>query len=289
MMREAQNGTGLELILNAAESCLQIAVTENESLLAFEEWFQPAQATETLAWALDGICRRLGLAPAAFRRIACVTGPGSFTGIRLVLSTAAALRRAGQARLGALDYLQALATTAAMNLYLLYRQKIWVLTHARRDLVHARPFISFGPIIPACPIGEIALVSPLEARKLIDAEDCFVCGSALTRYPQLFEPSWANFAKERGARLVPTIARPSPGSLCLLARHADYFDADLEPLYARPCDAVENLPRIAEKMSKDPDETAADLQRMLQRKPAETAGQASPIAGQIPKFGGLAH
>lgn len=262
------NGTGLELVLNAAEGCLQIAVTENEGLLAFEEWFQPAQATETLAWALDGICHRLDIAPASFRRIACVTGPGSFTGIRLVLSTAAALRRTGRAMLGSLDYMQALATTAAMNLYLLYRQKIWVLTHARRDLVHARPFISLGPIIPACPTAEIALISPEEAKSLIDAEDCFVCGSALARYPKLFEPSWANFAREKGPRLVPTITRPAPGSLCLLARHADYFDEDLEPLYVRPCDAVENLPQIAEKMSRDPQKTAADLERMLQRTPA---------------------
>ena len=243
------NGTGLELVLNAAEGCLQIAVTENEGLLAFEEWFQPAQATETLAWALDGICHRLDMAPASFRRIACVTGPGSFTGIRLVLSTAAALRRAGRAMLGPLDYMQALATTAAMNLYLLYRQKIWVLTHARRDLVHARPFISLGPIIPACPTAEIALISPEDARSLVDADDCFVCGSALARYPGLFEPSWANFAREKGPR------------------HADYFDEDLEPLYVRPCDAVENLPQIAEKMNRDPQETAADLERMLQRLP----------------------
>jgi tRNA threonylcarbamoyl adenosine modification protein YeaZ len=256
------NGTGLELVLNAAEGCLQIAVTENEGLLAFEEWFQPAQATETLAWALDGICHRLDMAPASFRRIACVTGPGSFTGIRLVLSTAAALRRAGRAMLGPLDYMQQLSRC----------RKCWNATqqfaqHARRDLVHARPFISLGPIIPACPTAEIALISPEDARSLVDADDCFVCGSALARYPGLFEPSWANFAREKGPRLVSAITRPSPGSLCLLARHADYFDEDLEPLYVRPCDAVENLPQIAEKMNRDPQETAADLERMLQRLP----------------------
>lgn len=262
-----QNGTGLELVLNAAESCLQIAVTENESLAAFEEWFQPAQATETLAWAIEGICRKLGIRACDFRRIACVAGPGSFTGIRLVLTTAAALRRTGAAMLGALDYMQALATTAAMNLYLLYNQKIWVLTHARRNLVHARRFISLGPIIPAAPVGETSLIAPLEAKKLVDAENCHVCGSALARYPQIFEPSWANFAKESGARLLPTVTRPSPGALCLLARHADYFHADLEPVYVRPCDAVENLPRIAEKMCKDPQETVMNLEKMLGKKP----------------------
>lgn len=271
MMPGASCGTGLELVLNAAEGCLQIAVTENEDLAAFEEWFQPAQATETLAWAIEGICKRLDIKARDFRRIACVTGPGSFTGIRLVLATAAALRRAGSAMLGALDYMQALATTAAMNLYLLHNQKIWVLTHARRNLIHARPFISFGPIIPAAPVGEISLISPLEAKKLIDEENCHVCGSALLRYPQLFKPIWANFAKNRGPCMLPTVTRPSPGALCLLARHADYFRADLEPVYVRPCDAVENLPQIAEKMRKDPQETARELEAMLNRKPADQA------------------
>lgn len=272
MTGASQQGTGLELILNAAESCLQIAVTENESPAAYEEWFQPAQAAETLAWAIEGICRKLNIKASDFRRIACVTGPGSFTGIRLVLATAAGLRRTGGAMLGALDYMQALATTTASNLYLLYSQKIWVLTHARRNLVHARAFISFGPVIPAAPVGEIALISPLEAKKLIEAENCHVCGSALTRYPGIFEPSWANFARNRGTRILPTITRPSPGALCLLARHADYFHEDLEPIYARPCDAVENLPSIAEKMCRDTEETARDLEAMLHKKPADQRG-----------------
>lgn len=263
----ALEGTGLELILNAAEGALQICVTANEKPLVFQEWHEAQKASETLPWALEGICHRSGISPASFRRIACVTGPGSFTGIRIVLATAAALRRTGKAMLGALDYMQALATTAAMNLYLLHGQKIWVLTHARRDLVHARAFISFGPIIPAQPVCDIFMTSPREARDLADKEDCFVCGSALARYPRIFEPSWANFAKRSGARFLPTITGPSRGALCLLARHADYFDEDLMPVYARECEAVENLPGIAKKMGRDPDAAAKKLDELLSRSP----------------------
>ena len=104
-------GTGLELILNAAEGALQMVVTEDETLLCAQEWRRPERATEILAPALRHICAALDLRLADFRRLACVRGPGSFTGIRLVLATAAALRRTGQVRLAGLDYLQALAAT----------------------------------------------------------------------------------------------------------------------------------------------------------------------------------
>lgn len=265
----AREGTGLELIINAAESCLQIGVTANEKLLAFQEWFEPCKAAETLTWALDGICRRCGISPATFRRIACINGPGSFTGIRLALSTAAALRRCGHAMLGALDYMQALATTAAMNLYLLHARKIWVLTHARRDLVHARAYMSFGPLIPSQPVCGITLQSPQRALEMVAEDDCYVCGSALVRYPRIFEPSWANFARCAGPRFLPTITRPAPGALCLLARHADYFDEDVMPMYARDCDAVENLSAVAEKMGRDPAEAAQKLRSLLSGEPGK--------------------
>ena len=143
-----QAGTGLELVLNAAEGALQIVVTEDEKLLCVQEWHKADRATEILAPALAEICSTLGIAPTAFRRIACVRGPGSFTGIRLVLTTAAALRRVGQARLAGLDYMQALATSAVLQHNLFYGTPVWVLTHARRNLVHCQPFMSYGPLIP---------------------------------------------------------------------------------------------------------------------------------------------
>ena len=46
------HSTGLELILNAAEGVLQIAVTDNEVLLCAQQWHRSERATEILAPAL---------------------------------------------------------------------------------------------------------------------------------------------------------------------------------------------------------------------------------------------
>lgn len=234
--------TGYELILNACESTLQIAVTENEQVLCFEEWFTPAKATEILAPALAEIFQRLDINSQAFRRIGCFAGPGSFTGIRLVLTTATALRRSSSAQLARLDYLQALATSAAIRRGWLYPGRIFVVTHARRDLVHFQPFISYGPQIPAQPLEEVRLISPAQALALMAGDTCLVCGSAIIRHPQYFDlPVTGKGPKEApNAILLTDLANPDLAALCMLARHGEYFPQDVQPNYVRGCDA-ENL------------------------------------------------
>lgn len=237
--------TGYELILNACEGALQIAVTNDEQPVCFQEWFLPKRATELLAPALAGIFRQLGIEARVFRRIGCFAGPGSFTGIRLVLATAAALRRATRAQLARLDYLQALATTAVMRRGALYPAKVFVITHARRDLVHFQEFCSYGPQIPAQPVAEVTLTSPEEARGAIDAAGpCLAAGSALGRHAGVFGVDAAGSAasgSQAGAIFMPGLVHPGLAALCLLARHGDYFPDDVEPKYVRGCDAAENL------------------------------------------------
>ena len=261
--------TGLELVLNAAEGALQILVTENGRRRCFEEWHEANRATELLAPALQQLCHALGIAPASFRRIACVAGPGSFTGIRLVLATAAALRRAGHAQLASLDYLQALATTAVMQRGLLYPAPVMVVTHARRNLVHYRPYRSYGPQIPAQPLGPVQLIPPAEALRLMGETPCHACGSGLARNPQYFAPE----ATGRGpagapdAIVMPELVDPDAAALALLARHGDYFPRDIEPLYVRPCDAAENLGELAARQGMDGEAACAELEELLQRSP----------------------
>ena len=180
MATHAVPGTGLELILNAAEGVLQIVVTEDEAILCAQEWYRSERATEILAPALAELATSLGIRWSDLRRIACVRGPGSFTGIRLTLATAAALRRCGRAQLAGLDYMQALATTAVMRRGMLYGGHVWVLTHARRNLVHCQPFISYGPEIPAQPLQDVSLCTPAEAVAAITADTAdavLACGA----------------------------------------------------------------------------------------------------------------
>lgn len=236
--------TGLELILNACEGALQIAVTDDEEPQCFEEWRIPRRASEILADAVAEICRRLAISPAAFRRIACVAGPGSFTGIRLALATAAAMRRASQAQLASLDYLQALATSAIIRRGLLYPEKVFVLTHARRNLVHFQEFVSYGPQIPALAASEAVLLTPADALARFGSGPCLVCGSGLKRNADIYALPVTGRGPEKApeAVLMPELINPDLAALCLLARHGDYFPRDVEPKYLRPCDAVEALP-----------------------------------------------
>lgn len=278
-----RQGTGLELVLNACEGVLQLLVTDDENLLCAQEWHAVDRGAELLAPALEALCLALGVRLPDVRRIACVRGPGSFTGIRLVLATAAALRRVGQARLAGLDYMQALATSAVQRRGLLYGAPVWVLTHARRNLVHCQPFLSYGQQIPAQPLAAAELCPPVEAlRRLRDSAGlplpesvqgrrAWVCGSGLARNAGVFADvpgmRMIRIAPDAPVMALPELRQPSVEALRLLARHGDYFDRDVEPLYVRPCDAVENLPQIAPRLGLDVAGTLAALDRKLARAP----------------------
>ncbi|MBD5607401.1 MAG: tRNA (adenosine(37)-N6)-threonylcarbamoyltransferase complex dimerization subunit type 1 TsaB [Desulfovibrio sp.] len=264
MNEHKKYGTGLELILNACEGCLQIAITDDEEPICFEEWFAPNKATEILAPALKAACDRARISPRAFRRIACFAGPGSFTGIRLALATASGLMRTSRAQLAGLNYLQGLATAAAIWRGLLYPSPIHVITRARRDLVQWQEFISYGPQIPAQPKFDIRLVSPLEAREAFSLAPCHVCGSALSAYPEIFNKVGGQ------TTLMPELVRPSLESLRLLARHGDYFPKDIEPLYVRSCDAEENIGALAAKRGSNAEETREKMRFLLSRDPLES-------------------
>lgn len=267
MDMDATEGTGWELVLNAAEGALQLVLTHDEELICAQHWGRSDRATEILAPALADMARACGLRLRQLRRIACVHGPGSFTGVRLVLTTAAALRRTALGlQLAGLDYLQALATSAAMDHRLPYGTPIAVLTHARRNLVHFQPYVSYGWSIPAQPAGEVRLCSPDDVLARLAAEKTpgVVCGSGLQRNPRLPE----RLAAQPGRLCLDWLRLPSVDALRLLARHGDYDRADIAPLYIRPCDAVDNLPQLAPRMGLDADAAQAELQRLLHRAPA---------------------
>lgn len=265
--------TGLELVLNACEGDLQIVLTDDEELVCAQNWAVANNGTEILAPAIRQIFALAGKRLADLKRIGCVRGPGGFTGIRLVLATAAALRRTTGAQLAALDYLRALATTLAMQEQLLYGNRIWVLTHSRRGLVHACCHMCYGPVIPAAAMRAVELATPEEVLEAVSLQAAdgkgrvHVLGSGLVRNVGLRE-SLEDLASRSGTLSVRAdIIRPSVPALRLLGRHGDYFPEDVEPLYVRPCDAIENLPRLAEKMGCSASRSVSELDRMLHEEP----------------------
>ena len=165
----------LTLILNTAEKRVQFALCENGSLLCAQDWLAQRGGTELLAPALREACSRLGVTPAAIRRIACVAGPGNFTGLRIGLTTAAGLARALNAKQAGLSYLQCLAANAPAR----RGETTLVLTNARKGLAYGARFTADEHGVPQ-PEGRIFLLPlpPLPEGTDLGAPD-FVVGSAL--------------------------------------------------------------------------------------------------------------
>ena len=254
------------LALETSAKAVSAAVSENGRILASGYQDTGLTHSRTLMPIVEHILKNTDLKLSDMDAIAVAVGPGSFTGIRLTLATAAALRRCGRAQLAGLDYMQALATTAVMRRGMLYGGHVWVLTHARRNLVHCQPFISYGPEIPAQPLQGVTLCTPAEAVAAITADTAdatLVCGTGLRRNADACAP----LENLPAVTCLPACIHASTEALCLLARHGDYAPEDIEPLYVRPCDAVDNLPDLARRQGRDSDAATAELERLLHLAP----------------------
>jgi tRNA threonylcarbamoyl adenosine modification protein YeaZ len=265
---------GLTLVLNAAEGRLQIVLADGPELLCAQDWAASRRGTELLAPALARMFAGLHLRCADLERIACVRGPGAFTGIRLVLSTAAALARASGALLAGLDYMQALALGVRVFLEAqnvdAALQRIWVVQHARRDVALAQVFAPGQDDVLPRAVSERALLTPEQCLQQMREQvrsgmRLWALGSALDRHAAFTEaPGLASCAPAR-------LRGPSPDDLLLLAQHAEYSHRDIEALYIQPCDAVENLEKLAARQGDNPALVKARLESLLAANPEDAA------------------
>ncbi len=267
----------LYCLLNAAEGQLDIHLAGEEKILAAQSWHAPTRGTEILTPALQSLLRIQKLQPADITHFACIYGPGSFTGIRLIMSTVAAMRRASGACNASMDYMQALALTAQRQLQHVLAESTYknlhfgVLTHARRNLVHAQFFkINATQQQGASAIiahKSVELCSPAKAcdmaQDLMTSENgVYLLGSGIIRNTETF--TTLTHSSER-IKILPTLVHPCAEALWTLAKEATYHKQDLEPLYVRPCDAVENLDHIAQKQGMDSAKAHEKLQQLLHK------------------------
>lgn len=306
----AHGGGSITLALNAAESRVQAAALRDGETLFAQEWHVPSQGTELLAPALADAFERMRLSLADVRRIACVQGPGSFTGLRLVLSTAAGMARALGAEQAGLSYTQLLACGP-----LLPRGTVlWVLTHARRGLVHMQAFRMPGEVLDAAgapgvapgAAPDIAAATPASLPQALTPVQAATLDAAVARIVA-FRPDTGDSADKSTApgyaadaapavclmgsgatrnrtvlgqalsellpqaRFLPSrFDHPAPALLLPLAAAAAYGPDDVQPLYVRPCDAEENLPAMAAARGMDPEQARQQLARLTSAPPDAT-------------------
>lgn len=258
---------GITLVFNGAEARLQIVAGGSEEDLIFaQEWFTPRQGMQVLTPALVDALARMGKVLGDISRIAVVRGPGSFTGLRLVLSTALGLARPLGISMAGIGYLDALATDALVQASGI----VWAVTHARRGQVHFQGFSAgntsgekgtCGLRQPALPV---AICEPL-AGTLDEAE------AVISRYsgPQTLLGSgvhknmdWVTDVFPEALVLPERYNHPAPETLLYLANRAEFSQEPVEPLYIRGCDAEENLGTIAAAKGLDPEEARKRLKEM---------------------------
>lgn len=276
----------LLLVLNAAEGRVQNVLLEDGVFLCAQEWNAPSRGTEFLTPLLVDMFQRTKHKPSEITRLACVSGPGSFTGLRLVLSTAAALRRATGCRVASLNSLALLATTLALSGFSTDQPcRVRVITYARRGLVHGQDFLFNTPDLPI----------PLTAPAMLDIKGIFadplpkvIIGSGVSRNLEFLRqqkllldqqhtsqetPEHEKSGNLQNIQLLPNVCdQSSTGALAKMAfalPESAWQNADIEPLYLRSCDAVDNLAAIASKRGDNPDQAYADLKRLLAKNPEE--------------------
>ena len=257
----------LYLALNAAEERLQIVFGPAAGPVAHvQEWSAAGKAMQFLAPALRHAFASLGLPPESLAGriagIACVRGPGNFTGLRLSLATALGLSKPWGIPLAGVEYLPLLAMAPCALLPDKFFQSVWVLTHARQGEVYIQGFsrTTEADALPS-PLSATAAVPLDTALDLVRRAPmpCVVLGGGLRRHPHVF---CRPHLPETVAILPSEWDLPRPALLLRLAAGAEYGDQPVAPLYVRPSDAEENMAHIARKQGRDPESMRRDYERL---------------------------
>lgn len=247
----------LTLLLNAAEQRIQFGFVDDDAeLVCAQDWAAASQGVELLAPVLADALGRLGFPPAAIARVACVTGPGSFTGLRLALTTASAFGHALGVPLAGINYLELVAEGAPCA----PGQAVRVLTRARRGLVYMQDFARDGAgVLHALhDPGVRGVEASLDD---LPGTPTVLVGSGLALAPALY-------AAAPGVLLAPADdATPRWGAFARLAGRATYALRDLDPLYLRASEAEDNLEMLAARRGEDPAKAREVLCRLLTQRP----------------------
>ena len=233
------------LAMNGSEARLQIAVGRASELIFSQEWFTPRQGMQVLIPALMDGLSRMGLTLENISKIAVVRGPGSFTGVRLVLSSALGLALPRRIPMAGIDYLPLLAEPAQLTGT--PNTSLWAVTHARKGQVHLQGFVCKDST-------PMAITKPLpatleEAAEMIASfsDSPLLLGSGIRKNMSFFEEKFSQ------AQILPArYDHPAPATLLDVAETLSYSEDPVSPLYLRGCDAEENLPGIAAKKGLDP-------------------------------------
>lgn len=258
---------GITLILGSSEQYLYIVFAQDTEIVCAQEWLIHASGSELLAPAITDILQKINIFPQNISRISCISGPGSFSGLRLILATTTAMRRTLNIPVATLNYLEVLAASSwpllsPQNSITLHA-KLRIVTYARQQLVYVQDF-RLDESLPV-PITE-PQVLPITDVIQISEPTLFVGSGVKRNYTYFQEQAQTNHA----IFLYPQPISVSSSALVQLTERImpfEWQENDPEPLYLRPSDAVENLSSIAIRNGQNPDHAHSELENLLKQDP----------------------
>lgn len=263
------------LAVNCAEELLQVVLGAGGQIAACLELDNCGKMNGVLAPAVAGMLAQAGVRPAELSMVACVRGPGGFTGVRSGLAFCHGLCLAAGVPLAGLDYLPLLAANALAGLE--GREsagELHVLTYSRRAKVYHQAF-TFGvpsegsPVPSRNPLLGAPLGPPLDlpvdqALALVNVRAAnagttrlLAVGSGLLRNPEVFETLAPQFER------LPH-STPSPKALLHAASTTPASGPPVDVLYLRGSDAEENFLEFAALRGLDAEEAQRRMKNALE-------------------------
>ncbi|MBI9111034.1 tRNA (adenosine(37)-N6)-threonylcarbamoyltransferase complex dimerization subunit type 1 TsaB [Maridesulfovibrio ferrireducens] len=248
----SDNKIELLLALDGTEEALQIILAKREepeepfSLLDARTLVVPGRSAFFMVPAIKNALDLFGFSAKEITHLACVAGPGSFTGLRLTFSAAAGIISGNKALITGLEYLPMLAAGPAK----FTRHPLWVVTHSRRMQVYIQGFepLSEGkknpePLTPVLPVPVTEAVQIIESYK---QERAVILGSGLLKNKAFFDDFLA--ANPQLKTLPKRFNRPALQDILSAADAAEFGTEMPFPMYLRGSDAEDNLEAITKKL-----------------------------------------
>ena len=141
------------LALETADKTGTVAALSDDNLLAELELEHTQRSAQSLAPGIEALLKQVGWAPADVQLVAVAVGPGSFTGLRIGVTTAKVFAYAVGASVLGVDTLDAIAAAAPTDC-----PTIWAALDAQRGEVVVE---QFGPAVAGRrePIGPQRLMA----------------------------------------------------------------------------------------------------------------------------------
>lgn len=221
------------LAIDTSNQTLTIGVVENQRVLGQIQSANQKNHSVSLMPAIDGLTKSLGLTAGDFDRIVVAKGPGSYTGLRIGVTTAKTLAYTLQKELVGVSSLQTIAANCIGISGL-----IVPLFDARRKNVYTGGYRwQNGELISVIPDQHIALTDLISELKTV--ESVFFVGSDVSHFKEELEANLPQASFNQN----PLWDLPSGAVLAQLGEQTTEVIEDIQsftPSYFKRVEAEEN-------------------------------------------------